>query len=184
MEPFLIACPLKTPVSTRTTHSFQLVVTLDIDKEMDLRRADGITCFITNEGHLTSAQVIQKYREKNKIEEAFREMKSLLALRLIHLTRPERVKAHVSLCIVAYLLMNTMEMTLRSAGDFTSPQEVLRQLRSCQLNQIGMKGSSQTTITMTEMSAQQKHWMELFACEPYLKPKAMKQLTESLKQTL
>lgn len=184
IEPLLIEYPMKKADSTRTVHSFQLVVTIDKDKEVDMRRSDGITCFITNEGSLSSAQVIQKYREKNKIEEAFREMKTQLALRPIHLTRPERVKAHVSLCIVAYLLLNTMEMKLRSAGDSTSPQEVLRQLQSCQLNQISIKGSSQTTITMTEMSTQQKQWMEIFACEKYLKPKVMKQITESLKKTL
>jgi hypothetical protein len=61
---------------------------------------------------------------------------------------------------------------------------ILKQLQSCQLNQIGIKNSSQTTITMTEMSEPQKRWMEIFACEPYLKPKVMKQVTESLKQLL
>lgn len=184
VEPLDIELPMKKADLTRTVHSFELVVTMDKDKEADMRRSDGITCFITNEVNLASAQVIQKYREKNKIEEAFREMKTQLALRPIHLTRPERVKAHVSLCILAYLLLNTMEMKLRSAGDSTSPEEVLKQLKSCQLNQIGIKNSSQTTITMTEMTEQQKHWMEIFACEQYLKPKVMKQITESLKQSL
>jgi transposase len=182
--PLEIERPMKKADSTRTVHSFEYVVTMDKEKEADMRRSDGITCFITNEVNLSSVQVIQKYREKNKIEEAFREMKTLLALRPIHLTRPERVKAHVSLCILAYLLLNTMEMQLRSAGESTSPVDVLRQLQSCQLNQIGLRDSSQTTITMTEMSEKQKHWMEIFACEQYLKPKVLKQITESLKQSL
>ncbi|MBC7958452.1 MAG: IS1634 family transposase [Vallitaleaceae bacterium] len=182
--PLEITLPMKKADSTRTVHSFELVPTIDKNKEADMRRSDGITCFITNEDSHSSAQVIQKYREKNKIEEAFREMKTQLALRPVHLTRPERVKAHVSLCIVAYLLLNTMEMKLRAAGDSTSPEEVLRKLQSCQLTQIGIKHSSQTMITMTEMSEQQKHWMEIFACEQYLKPKVMKQITESLKQSL
>nr|WP_238473280.1 hypothetical protein [Desulforamulus profundi] len=47
------------------------------------------------------------------MEEVFREMKSQLALRPIHLTRPERVKVHVSICILAYLLVNTMEPYLK-----------------------------------------------------------------------
>ena len=184
VEPLTIELPMKKADVTRTVHSFKLVVTLNHDKEADMRRSDGITCLITNEVNLASAQVIGKYREKNKIEEAFREMKTLLALRPIHLTRPERVKAHVSLCLLAYLLLNTMEMTLRSVGDSTSPEEVLKQLKSCQLNQIGIKNSSQTTITMTEMTEQQKHWMEIFSCEQYLKPKFMKPLTELLKKSL
>lgn len=71
-------------------------------KETEIR-LDGITCFITNDKTIPQAQVIHRYREKNKIEEAFREMKSQLSLRSIYLTRPERVKAHVSVCILAYL---------------------------------------------------------------------------------
>ncbi|PHJ37379.1 hypothetical protein P378_16545, partial [Desulforamulus profundi] len=62
---------------------------------------------------IPQAEVIQRYRAKNKIEEVFREMKSQLALRPIHLTRPERVKVHVSICILAYLLVNTMEPYLK-----------------------------------------------------------------------
>jgi hypothetical protein len=42
------------------------MVTIDKNKEIDMRRSNGITCFITNEGNLTPAQVIQKYREKKR----------------------------------------------------------------------------------------------------------------------
>lgn len=48
---------------------------------------------------MVQKKVVFKYRAKNKIEEAFREMKSQLALRPVYLTRPERVKAHVSLFV-------------------------------------------------------------------------------------
>lgn len=81
--------------SLRIAHSFQLSVVMDKARETEIRRLDGMTCFITNDVTIPQAEVIQRYRDKNKIEEAFREMKSLLALRPIHLTRPERVKAHV-----------------------------------------------------------------------------------------
>jgi transposase len=63
-------------------------------------------------------------------------MKSQLALRPIHLTRPERVKAHVIVCILAYLLVNTMEMMLKRAEQSISPMDVLKQMQSCQLNQV------------------------------------------------
>ncbi|MDQ7096593.1 hypothetical protein REC12_23640 [Desulfosporosinus sp. PR] len=49
-----------------------------------MRRLDGITFFITNDTTIPQTQIIQRYREKNKIEEAFREMKSQLALRPIY----------------------------------------------------------------------------------------------------
>lgn len=78
---------------TRIIQTFQLSAAIDQMKETEMRKLDGLTCFITNDSTILEAQVIQKYREKNKVEEAFREMKSQLSLRPIHLTRPERVKA-------------------------------------------------------------------------------------------
>lgn len=109
-------------------------------------------------------------------------LRSLLALRPIHLTRPERVKAHVSICILAYLLMNTMEMMLLNAGDSTSSTEALKQLSRCQLNEVGLKNSPHRSITMTEMTEQQKQRIKQLQCEKYLKPKALKRITESLQK--
>ncbi|KJS47855.1 MAG: hypothetical protein VR66_14685, partial [Peptococcaceae bacterium BRH_c23] len=120
------------------------------------------------------------YREKNKIEEAFREMKSQLALRPIYLTRPERVKAHVTICILAYLLINSIEMMLRKAEITQSSEELLRQVSSCRLNQVGLKNSSQRSLTITEMTDQQEKLVKLFSCEKMMKPKVINQFNNFL----
>lgn len=169
---------------TRTVQTFRLSATIDQVKETERRKLDGVTCFITNDSTIPEAQVIQKYREKNKVEEAFREMKSQLSLRPIHLTRPERVKAHVSVCILAYLLRNTMEMMLQQAGYMDSPEEVLKQLRTCQLNLVGFEGKLSNSITMTTMTDQQKRWIDILQCDKYLQPKAMNMLMKTLKIAL
>ena len=163
---------------TRIVKSFKLSMEIDKEKEEQKRKMDGITCFITNDLSIAKDEVIKKYREKNKIEEAFREMKSQLALRPIYLTRPERVKAHVSICILAYLLINTIEMILKKANIDLSSEELLRQMNSCRLNKVGLKSSTQTTLCITEMNDQQKQWVKLFQCEKMIKPKAIKQFTE------
>jgi len=170
--------------SIRIAHSFQLSATIDKARETAIRRLDGITCFITNDTTIPQTEIIHRYRAKNKIEEAFREMKSQLALRPIHLTRPERVKAHVTVCILAYLLVNTMEMLLKKFGHSISPIDVLKQTQSCQLNQVGIKSSPGYSLTVTEMTEEQTEWTKLFNCENLLKPKALKQITKSLKNVL
>ena len=170
--------------SIRIAHSFQLSAMIDKTGETEIRRLDGMTCFITNDTTIPQTEIIQRYREKNKIEEAFREMKSQLALRPIHLTRTERVKAHVSVCILAYLLVNTMEMMLKRAEQSISPIDVLKQVQSCQLNQVGIKGSPGYSLTVTEMTEEQIQWTKLFECETLLKPKALKQITKSLENAL
>ena len=166
--------------TTRIVQSFQLSAEMDKNKELQKRRLDGITCFITNDLTIPQGEVIQKYREKNKIEEAFREMKSQLALRPIYLTRPERVKAHVTICIIAYLLINSIEMMLSKAKITLSSEELLRQVSSCQLSQVGLKNSSQRSLTITEMTEQQQQWVKLFHCEKMIKSKVINQFNEFL----
>ncbi|HUX80482.1 MAG TPA: IS1634 family transposase [Alphaproteobacteria bacterium] len=166
--------------TTRIVQSFQLSAEIDKNKEMQKRRLDGITCFITNDLTIPEREVIQKYRDKNKIEEAFREMKSQIALRPIYLTRPERVKAHVTLCIMAYLLINSIEMILRKAEFTLSSEELLRQVSSCRLNQVSLKNSPQRSLTITEMTEQQQQWVKLFHCEKMIKPKMIDQFNKFL----
>lgn len=166
--------------TTRIVQSFQLSAAIDKDKEVQKRRLDGITCFITNDLTIPQGEVIQKYRDKNKIEEAFREMKSQLALRPIYLTRPERVKAHITICIIAYLLINSMEMMLRKAEIALSSEELLRQVSNCRLSQVGLKNFPQRSLTITEMTEQQKQWVKLFHCEKMIKPKVIDQFNKFL----
>jgi transposase len=73
----------------KKVNSFRVLYTIDEDKLKEQARLDGIICFLTNESpeNLSSEQVIGYYRRKNKIEDAFREIKSYLRLRPFHLTR-------------------------------------------------------------------------------------------------
>lgn len=166
----------------RIVQTFQITSVIDKGKEDDVRRRDGMTCFITNDASIPRVEIITKYREKNKVEEAFREMKSQLSLRPIHLTRTERVKAHVTVCMLAYLLMNTMEMILGKVGVNASASQVLKQLESCQFNQVGYKGSPQHSITMTQLTEQQEQWIRWLGYESYINPKAIKKLANTMKR--
>jgi len=57
---------------------------------------------------------------------------------------------------------NTIEMMLLQADCMESPEEVLKQLQTCQLNLVGFEGkSSDSSITMTKMTDQQKRWVEI-----------------------
>jgi len=181
--------PISLPVTNkngtvRTIQSYQLKLTIDTSNYDRSRRLDGITCFITNIPELPHTNAIQKYREKNKIEEAFREMKSALALRPIYLTRTERVRAHVSVCVLAYLLMNTMEIMLKKEQIHNTSVDVLNKMMSCQLNEVGFQNSSEYSIVMTQITDKQKQLIELLKCSDYLKPNYIKILTQFMKKSL
>lgn len=121
----------------RTVSSYRLSYSIDqtaLEKE---QRLHGITCFISNVDtrSYSAEEIIQWYRDKNKVEEAFHEIKSHLDLRPIFLTREKRVKAHVSICVLAYFLYNDMEQRLRQSDSTISVEMVLNILKACLVNQ-------------------------------------------------
>lgn len=168
----------------RVVNSFQIHAEIDEEKDKEIRRRDGITCFLTNDTSLPINEVVHKYRAKNKIEEAFREMKSQLSLRPVHLTRPERVKAHVSVCVLAYLLRNMIEIILRKVNQSITSSEVIQQLQSCQLNEVSLKGHHDKSMTVTEMTQQQRQIIEWLSLENETKQPKVKNIIEKLKKSM
>ncbi|MDC3426379.1 IS1634 family transposase [Aquibacillus sp. 3ASR75-11] len=175
---------LKKDGKTRTVHSFRVCAEVDPEKEKEVRKRDGITCFITNETSLDKEEVVFKYRAKNKIEEAFREMKSQLALRPVYLTRPERVKAHVSVCVLAYLLRNTIELLMQKSNQDMTASNALQKLESCQLNEVGLKDQKGKSITATEMTKEQRQITEWLDATKEIKQTSIKKIVEKLKKSM
>ena len=76
---------------------------------------DGIYVIRTSvsTSHLTSQQVVAKYKSLSTVERAFRSMKSVdLKVRPIYHHQAERVKAHVFLCMLAYYVEWHMRQAL------------------------------------------------------------------------
>jgi len=175
---------LKKDGTPRTVHSFHIHAEVDSEKERELKKRDGITCFITNEASMAKEEAVFKNRAKNKIEEAFREMKSQLALRPVYLTRPERVRAHVSVCMLAYLLRNTIELLLQESNQDMTASNVLQKLESCKLNEVGLKGQESKSITATEMTKEQRQIVEWLDATKEIKQTSVKKIVENLKKSM
>lgn len=151
---------------TREVQSFKLRYSIDdvaLTKEL---RLQGITCFISNitQAEISPREIITWYRRKNKVEEAFHEIKSHLELRPIHLTRVKRVKAHVTICTLAYFLYNDMERRLKESNSKISTEDALRVLGRCQLNKIGVKGTNKGVLKITEIDNEQRQLIQSLEC--------------------
>jgi transposase len=85
----------------------------DIDAE---RVLDGIYVLRTNldAAVLDSSSTVKAYKQLSNVERAFRSIKTVdLEIRPIHHRLPERVQAHVLLCMLAYYLEWHMRQVLR-----------------------------------------------------------------------
>lgn len=171
---------------TRIVKSFRVHLVWLQDAIKDAARLDGLTCFITNmsRDEVNDREAIEWYRRKNKVEEAFREMKSHLQLRPMHVTRTERVKAHVTVCMLANFLMNDMEQMIEKTSHTASPRAILDDLESCRLHRIEIATSDRKMLKLQEISDQQNQWLQALDCEEIVQEKYKKQVYKKVENWL
>ena len=108
---------------------------LDKAKLRTEARLDGKYILSTNDFSLSPGEIAQGYKDLSRIETAFQSMKHVLDIRPVNHTKEQRIRAHVGICVLAYLLSTYAENTclmswkkIRSslgglhAGCISSPQ--------------------------------------------------------------
>ena len=85
---------------------------------------DGVCVFITNhierQGRgfkISPSKVIGAYRNKTKIEDVFKNVKSFLKIRPFFVNTEKHVKAVYTICILAYFLNKFLANQRKSAGE-------------------------------------------------------------------
>jgi hypothetical protein len=137
--------------ATRT--SLFLELTLRQAKWARRRRYDGFVVLVAHPELLHNATALCRlYRAKDAVEKDFQVIKSVVELRPIRHRTDGKVRAHVTLCMLALLLERTLQRRL--AGK-TSAEAALEALESCRLNRFaGGKGPG--VYTITQPNAQQQ----------------------------
>lgn len=99
------------------------------------RRYDGFNLLVAHHGlHHAPETIMQFYRTKDKVEKDFQTIKSQLEIRPVrHFTDP-KVRAHVSICMLALLLERRMEDHLRETSMPITAEAAFEILESCHLN--------------------------------------------------
>lgn len=105
---------------------------LDREQYSQQRRHDGVFVLESNHPTLTTAEIVQSYRQLMEVERAFRVLKSLVKVRPIYHYRDRRVETHIFICFLAYLLAKVLEQRLRAAGLTLSVAHALETLRRLQ----------------------------------------------------
>ena len=93
------------------------------DKLAEAEQWDGYSCVFTTSS-LPEQDMLSLYFDKDLIEKAFRSLKGITQLRPIRHWFAERVRAHVFLCYLAYLLLSLLRYHLRKT-DFTAEQALI-----------------------------------------------------------
>lgn len=170
----------------RSVNTFRLKAVFKPEAEKQEQRLDGLTCFITNLSRqsCSAREVVSYYRSKNKVEEAFHEIKSYINLRPIHLTRTQRVKAHVTICILAYFLINDMEQRLKAKGVNVSTACAIKELKTCQVSRIEIKGRDMAELKVTEPTEAQVQLLQALDCESVIDKKFIKRVLKKAEKSV
>lgn len=127
-----------------TDETMTLTVSIDEKARKAHEATLGRTILFTNREEWSPEAVIWAYREQYIVEHAFRDMKSptAIAVRPMYHHANISVRAHVSLCVIALLLLSLLRLKLARKSIPVSYDELLSELRSIHLLKISTSPTS------------------------------------------
>lgn len=158
--------------SKHKIRTYQGTVVVDDDKMYLAGRRDGFWLLVTNhsekedqEFKLKTEEAITPYREKEIIEEAFRDIKSFVKIEPVFVWTEDHVKAHYTICVLSYLINRTLTMHLHeNKGDkskeIVAHQKLFKESSKCMLDYIEVKNIQQKKYNLTKPSAKQKELLQ------------------------
>ena len=136
---------------------------------------DGIWMLITNicettepaEYRFGPRELIKAYRDKNRVEEGFKEVKYFLKFQPTFVYTKEHVRAHYTICILSYLMDISITNKLREnrIKGVSSVNKMYRILERCEIGKLGLKGDKSRILKLTSMTNVQKSILEMFNCK-------------------
>ena len=97
------------------------------------RRREGATYCAPTSPKLTRPPSGEYYIQLTEIEQAFKELKSDLAIRPIYHQSDQRIEAHIFVAFVAYCLQVTLKQRTRTLAPGLTPRAVLEKFAAVQM---------------------------------------------------
>lgn len=106
-------------------------LTIDQAKVRSEERFDGKWVIRSNDDSLSAEDLARGYKQLMVVENGWRDLKSMLRLRPVNHRSPHRIKAHVSICVLALMLQRVIE---RACSD--TWRNVRHHLQRIQVSQL------------------------------------------------
>jgi len=122
--------------------SFQVKLKKKPEAIAEAKLLDGVCVFISNHTEkrgrgyaMTAGRIIQAYRDKTEIEDAFKNMKSILKLRPFFVNTDEHVRAVFSICVLAYHINKTLALKRKEieGKDYLNSPELYDPFTDCKM---------------------------------------------------
>jgi transposase len=161
--------------------SFQIKIKENKEKIAKEKLTDGLCVFVTNhvEKHnaqylLSAKRIIEAYREKTQIEDAFKNIKSFVKIRPFFVNKDEHVKAVYTICVLSYFINRYLsEKRKKSEGkDYLNSKHLYAPFRSCKLVTLFETLAGLTKKDIIPLSDEQRSILQGIVSESSIKFKA------------
>ena len=113
---------------------------LDEEKIKMEERWDGFYAIRTNVPETDESRLLDIYHQLWRIEDAFRSLKSHLRVRPIYHHQPQRIRGHLVLCFLAFVLERSLWGELKEKGLNYSEEQIRELLNEMQYSVIEIEG--------------------------------------------
>jgi transposase len=101
----------------------------------------------TEEPDLSPVEAVAAYKELNEVERGFAHLKGLLEVRPVYHHKDDRVRAHVFVAALAFLLDRALEKKLRGAGSSLSSPAAWQALETVRCVEVEVGGRTKLCVT-------------------------------------
>lgn len=166
----------------RIVNSFQITIEKKKTQIEQAEKLDGICVFVSNHiesaneiFQLTAEKIIQAYREKNKIEDGFKHIKSFLEIRPFYVNTPSHVRAVYTICILSYFLNKDLAERRKKIEkvDYLNSKNLYEPFRSCHYVTLRDNKSLRKKSEPVELTKEQKRLLRELNIEIELPRKIM-----------
>ena len=147
-----IQLPGKSDPVTPQTFTF----TLRKDQLRLARRREGHYLLRSNLGGDNPALLWQYYMQLNQVEQAFKNLKSDLALRPLYHQKDSRIEAHIFVAFLAYCLHVTLQQRLRPLAPGLTPRAVLDKLAAIQMVDVHLPTTDGRRLILSRYTQPEK----------------------------
>ena len=150
------------------SNTYQIKYRTDEEGIKEASKLDGVWVIMSNVAEASPGELIDAYRSRMEIERTFHNLKSFVEIRPLYHHEEERIKAHVTICVLGYLLNTTVMYLVRKKKNFEelTAQTVYNYLKSCKM--VELEAGSEKRFKITTPTEEQINLTRVLADENLL----------------
>jgi transposase len=147
---------IRLPAADQPVNEHTFTFALDREKLRRARRREGRYLLRSNLSAEDPAKLWTYYIQLTEVEQAFKELKSDLAVRPIYHQRDDRIEAHIFVAFLAYCLQVTLKQRLRALAPGLTSRAVLEKFSALQMVDVHLPTTDGRTLILSRYTEPEK----------------------------